>query len=85
MEDYDFSIHALDVMNNRNIQKDWVLFTIKNYTRKDENSNNEHWYFSIIEEYENRCLKVVVNPIRKIIITTFFDRGMRKKGCKDED
>ena len=36
----------------------------------------------MIEAYENRCLKVVVNPVKRLEITVYFDRQMRKKGCK---
>ena len=31
---------------------------------------------------ENICLKIVLNPISMIVITAYFDRNVRKKGCK---
>jgi len=42
-------------------------------------------YFKTIEENLHRCLKVVINPVSMKIITVYFDRNMRKKGCKDEN
>jgi len=49
---------------------------------KIEKSSTELNLFSIIEENENMCLKVVINPISMIVVTVYFDRNMRKKGCK---
>jgi hypothetical protein len=43
---------------------------------------NEVNLFSSIKENESRCLKIVVNPISMIVVTAYFDRNMKKKGCK---
>ena len=40
-------------------------------------SKCEAHYYKNIPEYGGRVLKVVVNPLSKIIITVFFDRRIR--------
>jgi len=79
---YKLSKHALDVINARNIKLKWIEYTIENPSLKSIKASNEVNFYSTIFEKENRCLKVVVNPINMIIITAYFDRNMRKKGCK---
>jgi hypothetical protein len=79
---YSLSQHAKDVIQNRNIKIEWLNQTIKEPSVKIDISKDEVCFYKQIIENENRCLKVVINPIKKIIITTYFDRGMRKRGCK---
>jgi len=69
-------------MANRNISKRWVLDTLKTFSLKISISDLEEHYFKKIDEADFRCLKVVYNPKFMRIITVYFDRGMRKKGCK---
>jgi len=79
---YGFSKHALDVITARDIKEVWVKKAIDNPSLKLVKASNEVIFFTTIEENEHRCLKVVLNPISMIIVTTYFDRNMRKKGCK---
>jgi len=79
---YRLSRHAVDVMAARAIKEKWVKDTVKNPSLKIIKSPNEVQLFSTINEYENRCLKVVLNPISMVVITVYFDRNKRKKGCK---
>ena len=79
---YRLSKHAIDVMRARNINQDWVKYTVDNPSLKVVKAPNEVQLFSTIEAYEKRCLKVVVNPISMVVITVYFDRNMKKKGCK---
>jgi len=79
---YKLSKHAIDVMSNRNVEEEWIDFTLKNPSLIKKISIVESHYFSKIEYNENRCLKVVLNPTTGIVITAYFDRNMRKKGCK---
>ena len=79
---YKLSKHALDVMTARGIRKKWVKNTVEAPSLKIIKASNEVNLFSTIQENENRCLKVVLNPISMIVITVYFDRNMRKKGCK---
>jgi len=76
-----FSVHAQDVMFSRNIKVSWVELVLERASNKIIINDEEVHYFKIIQEYDNRCLKVVFNPNKNLVITTFFDRKMRKKGC----
>lgn len=78
---YEYSIHSKERIKKRNIQENWVLDTIGNYDYKVEVSYDEIHYFKKIEDKEHRCLKVVVNPATKRIVTAYFDRKMTKRGC----
>ncbi len=79
---YKLSKHAIDVMSSRNVKEEWVHSTLKNPSLIKKISIIEAHYFSKIEDNESRCLKVVINPTTGIIVTAYFDRNMRKKGCK---
>ncbi len=79
---YRLSQHALDVIRARAIKEEWIENTSENPSLKVVKAPNEVNLFSTIKENENRCLKVVVNPISMIVVTAYFDRNMRKKGCK---
>ncbi len=69
-------------MTQRDIKEEWIFDTIENNSIKKSISDIETWYFMQISEAGNRCLKVVFNPSTMKIITVYFDRNMRKKGCK---
>ena len=77
-----FSKHALDVMESRNVKMEWVEHTLEHPSRVDEISLDEHRYFSTINGNEHRCLKMLVNLSTNNIITAYFDRNMKKRGCK---
>ena len=79
---FKLSIHAQDVMKNRHIKEEWVYRIIKNPSLVIKVKDEEVHFFAVINEYNERCLKVVINPLNKIIITTYFDRKMKKKGCR---
>ena len=61
---------------------EWIEFVLRNPFLVNKISIIESHYFSIIKENEDRCLKVAVNPNMGTVITAYFDRNMRKKGCK---
>ena len=79
---YQLSKHAVDVIVARGIKIEWIKIVFEMPTREDTISINEVHFFATISSNENRCLKVVFNPITQIVITVYFDRNMRKKGCK---
>ena len=79
---YRLSIHAQDVMNHRGIALQWIETVLSSPSLTVEKCETEVHFFGMIEAYENRCLKVVVNPVKRLVITVYFDRQMRKKGCK---
>ena len=79
---YRLSIHAEDMITHRNIKLEWIESVLSSPALMVEQSESEKHFFGTIEAYNQRCLKVVVNPIKGLIITVYFDRQMRKKGCK---
>ena len=79
---FTLSKHAKDVMKNRNILKNWVYDVVLKPSVYIKVQKDEIHMYGIVAEYNERCLKVVVNPIKEIIITTYFDRKMKKRGCK---
>ena len=79
---FKLSVHAKDVMKNRNIIEDWVYAILNNPSVTMDIAKDEVHLYGIIDEYNNRCLKVVINPLKNLVITTYFDRKMKKKGCK---
>lgn len=79
---YKLSKHALDVVENRGILLEWIDYALHNPTREDTISSIESHFFSPITQNDNRCLKVVINPTTLVVVTVYFDRGMRKRGCK---
>ena len=69
-------------MSARKILLKWLDATLEHPARIDIVSVNETHYFKTIEENDGRCLKVVFNPVTATVITVYFDRTMRKRGCK---
>ncbi|PHS41013.1 MAG: hypothetical protein COB07_03195 [Sulfurovum sp.] len=79
---FRLSSHAKDVMENRKIKENWVYEILSNPSTTLDIQENEKHLYGIINEYDNRCLKVVINPLKNLVITVYFDRKMKKKGCK---
>jgi len=81
MNDYVFSKHTSEMMEERKITEDWVWRVLNEpeniFTGEDGNSH----FAKAITEKENRVLHVVVNPAvsPKRIVTVFFDRRLRSK------
>ena len=80
--EFELSIHAKDVMVSRCILEEWIRSTIENPSAQIKIDEYEIHYFGTIHEYGDRCLKVVVNPIKYLIITAYFDRKKKRKGCR---
>jgi hypothetical protein len=78
-----FSLHALDVLEERQITKDWVQRVVDHpvLVMTDSVDPNLEHALAPIPEREGRVLRVVYNhdvdPIR--VVTAFFDRTMRGK------
>ncbi|OHE02783.1 MAG: hypothetical protein A3K14_02660 [Sulfurimonas sp. RIFCSPLOWO2_12_FULL_36_74] len=72
-------------MLSRGIQKEWIESALELPSYHEIISDTEEHFFKTIDEFSNRCLKVVVNPTNLKIVTAYFDRNMRKKGCKNEN
>lgn len=82
---YELTQHAIDVMLSRGIQKEWIESAVEFPSYYERICENEEHFFKSIDALSNRCLKVVVNPENLKIVTAYFDRNMRKKGCKNEN
>jgi hypothetical protein len=80
--EWKLSRHARDVITRREIAESWIEGVLRSPTIRRAVGPEEVHLFGTIEEMENRCLKVVLNPGKNLIITVYFDRKMRKRGCK---
>lgn len=83
--EYQYSLHSLEQLIERGINKEWVELTLQNPDNIIEFSDEEVHFIKKIEEYNNRYLRVIVNTKKnpKNIITMFFDR--RLKESKNEN
>ena len=76
-----FSQHALDAIEERKMEVEWVLRTIEapDWTAEDRQPGRTR-YFKSIPKFGNRILRVVCFEERheRRIITIFFDRDARK-------
>ena len=79
--EWRLSQHARDVIIQRGIAEKWIDDVLQNPTVQHTIGPDEIHLFGIVEEAEGRCLKVVVNPGKGLIVTVYFDRNMRKRGC----
>lgn len=81
MNEFEFSKHALDMIYERGINKDWISDTINDPDLTEFISDEELHYIKQIKEFGNRYLRVVVNPYSqpKRIIALFFDRRMKRQ------
>ncbi|MBN1252343.1 MAG: DUF4258 domain-containing protein [Bacteroidales bacterium] len=79
---FRFSNHLNKRLEERNIKESWVLETLEKPDKKLEIAENETHYFKRVIEFAEKCLKVVLNPISKTIVTAYFDRKMKKTNCK---
>lgn len=79
---YTFSIHAVEKLHERGeIKLEWVDETLRNPVRVEECSAEEKHFLRPIEAFNNRWLRVVVNPSVSPpnIITIHFDRSLKRK------
>ena len=79
---FKLSRHAKDVMENRNILEKWLYAILDNPSVTINVAEDEIHMYGIVYAYNERCLKIVVNPLTYVVVTTYFDRQMKKKGCK---
>ena len=75
------SIHALDVMEEREILGQWLQLTLHEPDSVEADEEGNIHYFRAIPEFEGRVLHVVVNPDTnpQKIVTLFFDRRRRRR------
>ena len=77
---YRLSLHASDVLktSRKGIKYEWVERTIVDPDMVEEISEKEVRLWKRFPEVGGRFLRVVVNPQDKIIVTVFFDRGIKR-------
>ncbi len=79
LKEYQLSKHAQEAVALREIKLPWINDTILDSDKFYSASDVEFHYY---KKVGTKCLKVVVNPVYKKIITVYFDRTMNKRGCK---
>ncbi len=82
--DMELSIHAKDMLIERNIRAEWVWRTINTPSKKRRGKDGNAHYTKAIKERGGRFLHVVVNPTvyPNRIVTVFFDRRLGRKMVK---
>lgn len=80
MTDYELTEHALDMLKERNIKKDWIRLAMDEPEKKEPKNDGTIHFIRPINEHGGRYLRVVVNPNLKPqkIVTAFFDRRIRR-------
>ena len=83
MKNYILSNHAEKVITERKIRHEWIddAFSKPDKIEIDTKDNNLEHKLKIIEEFDNRVLRVVCNKFVEpvMIVTAFFDRKMKGK------
>ncbi|MEW6324659.1 MAG: DUF4258 domain-containing protein [Nitrospirota bacterium] len=81
MINYEFSEHASDMLNERNIQKTWVESTMSAPDTTEIKDDGTTHYIKAIKENGGRHLRVIVNPNAKPqkIVTLYFDRKLGRR------
>ena len=79
-ERFVLSIHALDVMEEREIPEEWVWSALNEAESIEADDEGNVHYFQSIPEFDGRVLHIVVNPDTnpQKIVTLFFDRRRRR-------
>ena len=81
MEAVEFSGHARDMLQERNITLQWVQQAIESPDRTEVAADGNTHYIRAISEHGERFLRVVVNTrtTPKRVVTVFFDRRWGRK------
>jgi hypothetical protein len=81
LPDFELSLHALNMLVEREIMEEWIWQALSSPDRTSSEDDGTLHYIKAIVERDNRVLRVIVNtgvdPQR--IITIFFDRRLREK------
>jgi len=81
MGDIELSMHAQDMLRERDIPEEWMWRAIDTPDRVEVGVDNNKHYMKSIPEHGGRFLHVVVNhhlrPNR--VVTLFFDRRLGRR------
>ena len=81
MNDFEWTQHGKEMLEERNIREEWVLRALRQPDYNNEREDGNVHYVKAIPERGDRILRVVVNPhvFPNRILTVFFDRRLRRK------
>ena len=81
MSDWQYSTHALRMIQERRIEEAWVRRVTESPETEQVAEDGTIHYIASIPEYGGRYLRVVVNPAvtPRTIVTIFFDRRLRRR------
>ena len=82
-KDYKLSKHLEEKITKGNVNEEYVSTTLNSPDAIIEVEDDEVHLFKKIINFGNRCFKVVVNPLRKLVVTAYFDRKLTKQGCHE--
>jgi hypothetical protein len=76
-----YTKHALDVLGERAIPKEWVERVIAGPALVEHPEDGTVHYIAPIAEHEDRLLRVVLGgePEPNRVVTAFFDRRLRRR------
>jgi hypothetical protein len=78
-EEYTFSKHLMVRMVQRGITKSWIIETVEHPDSVMQIADDEVHLYKKDARFNNKWLKVVVNPENKTIVTAYFDRARVRK------
>lgn len=78
-----YTAHAMERMQGRDIEADWIEATIRSpeWVETDPSATDTKRFFSSGMAGDDRILRVVarVENEEMVVITAFFDRGARRR------
>ncbi len=81
--EYALSQHATDVMRERRIDPTWITETLTEPMHTEPDADDPQLMHALrrIDAFGSRVLRVIFNTNRVpvLVVTVFFDRGMRGK------
>ncbi len=80
--EYELSKHLQEKIEKGKVVREHVDETISNPDKFVELEEEEQHFFKKIVNFGSRCFKVVFNPLKRLVITAYFDRKMTKNDCK---
>lgn len=73
-----FSLHAQEMIKERNILEEWIVRTVQNPDRVELGLDANDHLIKAIPEHGGRFLRIVINTriVPKRAVTLFFDRRL---------
>jgi hypothetical protein len=76
MPDFEISSHAREMLDERNVAKEWLYRVLQHPDRTKSGEDGNRHFYKAIRERSGKVLHVVINPNVQPnrVITPFFDR-----------